>query len=99
VRARLKAASFLAISVFLVLLVLPAIDFPETNFNEANTPTNEMVVQERSAILLGISSSNAFMPGIFAGTRDARVTHSLLVHPAELSYSPCSLKLLCALRC
>jgi hypothetical protein len=50
VRTPLKATSLFAISAFLVLLVLSAIDLPETNFDEANTPTNDMVVQEQSRL-------------------------------------------------
>ncbi len=99
VRARLKAASLLAICAFLVLLVLPAIDLPETNFDEPNTPTNEMVVQEQSACLGCISSLTAFVPRLFAHTRKTRVSNTPSVRPAELSYSPYSKELLCTLRC
>jgi hypothetical protein len=93
VRARLKAASLLAISVFVVLLVLPTVDLPETNFDEANTPTNEMVVQEQSASagLRCISLLKVFVPRIF--------THNPSFRPAELSYSSSSPVLLSTLRC
>jgi hypothetical protein len=63
VQAQLKATSLFAISEFLGLLVLPAIDLPETNFDEANTPTNEMAVQDQSAGSGGLSSSNAVVAG------------------------------------
>jgi hypothetical protein len=63
VQAQLKAASLFAISEFLGLLVLPAIDLPETNFDEANTPTNEMAVQDQSAGSGGLSSSKAVVAG------------------------------------
>ena len=98
-RARLKATSLLAISAFLVLWVVPAIDLPETNFDEANTPTNEMVVQEQSACLGLTSSLKAFVPRLFAHTRKTRVSNTPSVRPAELSYAPYSLELLCRLRC
>jgi hypothetical protein len=51
---RAKTASLFGISALLVLLVLPAVDFPETKFDEANTPTNEMV---QSASLVCVSLS------------------------------------------
>ena len=98
-RTRLKATSLFAISAFLVLLVLPAIDLPETNFDEANTPTNEMVVQEHSACLGCTSSLKAFAPRLFAHTRKTRVSNTPSVRPAELSFSPYSQELLCTLRC
>jgi hypothetical protein len=63
VQAQLKAASLFAISAFLVLLVLPAIDLPETNFDKANTPTNEMAVQDQSAGSGGLSSLKAVVAG------------------------------------
>jgi hypothetical protein len=99
VQARLKAASLFAISAFLVLLVLPAIDLPETNFDEANTPTNEMVVQDQSACWGGISSLKAVVPRIFAHTCKTRVSNTPSVRPAELSYSSSSPVLLSTLRC
>jgi hypothetical protein len=99
VRAGLKATtSLFAISAFLVLWVVPAIDLPETNFDEANTPTNEMVVQE-SACLGCTSSLKPFVPRLFAHTRKTRVSNTPSVRPAELSYSPYSQELLCTLRC
>jgi hypothetical protein len=93
VGVRLKAASFLAIGVFLVLLALPTVDLPETNFDEANTPTNEMVVQEQSASagLRRILLLKVFVPRIF--------THNPSFRPPELSYSSCSPVLFSTLRC
>ena len=98
-RARFKATSLFAISAFLVLWVVPAIDLPETNFDKANTPTNDMVVQEPAC--LGCTSSlKAFVPRLFAHTRKTRVSNNTRsVRPAELSYSPYSQELLCTLRC
>jgi hypothetical protein len=99
VRTRLKAASIFAVSVFLVLLVLPAIDLPETNFDEANTATNEMVVQEPSTTSECASSLKTFVPRIFVRTRKTRVSNAPSLDPAELSHPPCSSELLCTLRC
>jgi hypothetical protein len=104
VRARLKVTSLFAISAFLVVLVVPAIDLPETNFDEANTPTNEMVVQEQSDCL-GCTSSlkgfvpRLFVPRLFAHMRKTRMSNTPSVRPAELSYSPYSQELRCTLRC
>jgi len=99
VRARLKVTSVFAISAFLVLLVVPAIDLPETNFDEANTPTNEMVVQEQSDCLRCTSSLKGFVPRLFAHLRKTRMSNTPSVRPAELSYSPYSQELRCTLRC
>jgi hypothetical protein len=99
VRARLKATSLFTISAILVLWVVPAIEVPETNFDEAKTPTNEMLVQEQSACLGRTSSLKAFVPRLFAYTRKTRVSNTPSVRPAELSYSPYSQELLCTLRC
>ncbi len=74
-----KATSLFAISAFLVLWVVPAIDLPETNFDEANTPTNDMVVQE-SACLGCTSSLKAFVPRLFAHTRKTRVSNTHRSH-------------------
>ena len=98
-QAQLKAASLFAISAFLVLLVLPVVDLPETNFDEANTPTNEMVVQEQSASLVRVSSLIAVASRIFVHTRKPRERNTCFVHPAELTRSFCSQELLCTLRC
>jgi len=98
VRAQLKATSLLAISAFLVRWVVPPIDLPETSFDEANTPTNEMVVQEQSACLGRTSSLKAFVPRLFAHTRKTRVSNTPSVPPSELS-SSYSQELVCTLRC
>src|SRR5271169_7052645 len=92
VRVRLKAASLLAISVFLVLLVVPTIDLPETNFDEANTPTNEMVVQDQFSCLKCISWLKAFVPRIFTYTRRTQASNTPSVRPVESTYSPCPSK-------
>lgn len=99
VRVRLKAASLLAISVFLVLLVVPTIDLPETNFDEANTPTNEMVVQDQASCLKCIASPKAFVPGIFRHTRQSEMGYTPLVRTAQLTNSPCFQIPLSTLRC
>jgi hypothetical protein len=99
VRTRLKAASLVVITVLLVMSALPAIDVPETNFDEANTPTNEMVVQAQAACLRCVSSLKAFVPRIFAHTRKTQVSNTRSVPLAELTYSPYSQELLCTIRC
>jgi len=99
VRARLKTVSALAIGVFLVLLVMPAIDLPETNFDEANTPTNEMVVQEDSSCLKCTPSQEAFVLTTFTHTRRTGVRNDPSVRPAELIYAPNSSELFRTLRC
>src|SRR4029077_1234102 len=98
-RGRLKVASVVAISAFLVLLVLPAVDLPETNFDEANTPTNEMVVQEPFACSVCMASLKTVVPRISVHTRQTRGSNTSLVSPTELSYSPCSPPLSRMLRC
>jgi len=98
VRTRLKAASLVAITVLLVMSALPAVDLPETNFDEANTPTNDMVVQQ-AACSRCVSSLKAFVPRIFAYTSKAQVSNTPSVPLAELTYSPYSHELLRTIRC
>ena len=98
-RTRLKAASLVVITVLLVMSALPAIDVPETNFDEANTPTNEMVVQEQTASSRCVLSLKAFVPRIFAHTRETQVSNTPSLPLAELTYSPYSQELLCTIRC
>ena len=98
-RTRLKAASLVAIAVFLLTMAVPAIDLSETNFDEANTPTNEMVVQEQAACSRCVSSLKAFVPRIFAHTRKTQVSNTPSAPLAELTYSPYSQELLCTIRC
>ena len=96
-RTRLKAAALVVITVLLVTFALPAIDVPETNFDEANTPTNEMVVQEQATCSRCVSSLKAFVSRIFAHTRKTQVSNTPSL--AELTYSPYSQELLCTIRC
>jgi hypothetical protein len=84
VRSRFKASACLyVIGAFLVLWTLPAVDLPETNFDEANTPTNEMV--ERYACLGCMASLKAVVPRILAGTPDTRLSDTPSVRPAEIA--------------
>jgi hypothetical protein len=85
--------------VFLVLLVLPAVDLPETNFDEANTPTNEMVAQRPCPSSESILSLKAFVSGIFVHTRKTRVSNARPLDPPELTYSLRLSELFRTLRC
>jgi hypothetical protein len=98
-RASLSWACVCAICAFLLLLVLPAVDFPETNFDEANTPTNEMVVQERSVCSVCMLSFKAVVPPLFVHTRRTRESNLDLNRPAALTDSLYPQELLCTLRC
>lgn len=42
---RLRVISSLAVIALLAALTLPKVDVPETRFDEANTPTNEILLQ------------------------------------------------------
>src|ERR1700751_370527 len=65
------AAAYLLFTVALVMV--PSADIPETPFDEANTPTNEFVVEKAASAWEHRSSVIAPVPRIFAQPRtDAR---------------------------
>lgn len=93
---RLVAAYFL----FTVALVMvPKRDIPETPFDEANTPTNEMVVLKADSSVEYRQSFTAFVPKMFAQPRRVRVRRIFPVCAGRLTDSRTFRELFCSLVC
>ncbi len=94
-RVTRRAAAYLLFTVALVMV--PKADIPETLFDEANTPINEMVVQKAA-------SSWEYRqlitePEISAQPRSVSVRRILPVYEGRLTDSRTFLKLFCSLLC
>jgi hypothetical protein len=76
------AAAYLVFTV--VLVMVPKADIPETLFDEANTPTNEIVVQTAASSWEYRQSGTAFAPKIFARSRRISVRRMLTVYAGRL---------------
>jgi len=68
------AATYLLLTFALVMV--PKADIPETLFDEANTLTNEMLVQKDASLGEYRQSVTAFAPRIFAQSRRIKVRRS-----------------------
>ena len=86
--------------LFMIALVMaPRADIPETLFDEANTPTNEIVVQKAASSWEDRQSVTAFVPRIFAQPRRTRVRRILPVYADRLTDSRTFRELFCSLLC
>jgi hypothetical protein len=94
-RATRLAAAYLLLTVALVMV--PKADIPETLFDEANTPTNEMVVTKAASSLQNLPSVTTFVPRIFAQTRRISVRRILPIYAARLTDSRTFRELFCTL--
>ncbi len=93
---RLAAACVL----FTVALVMvPKADIPETAFDEANTPTNEMVVVKAASSLEHRQSVTVSVPIMFAHSRKISVRRISPVYTGQLTDSCRFQELLCSLLC
>jgi hypothetical protein len=95
-RATRLAAAYLIFTVAVVMV--PNADIPETPFDEANTPTNEFVVEKAASALEHRSSVIAPVPRIFAQPR-TDVRGILPVYAGRLSKSRTFRALICSLLC
>jgi hypothetical protein len=93
---RLVAAYFL---FTVALLMVPKRDIPETLFDEANTPTNEMVVLKAASSLEYSQAFTAFVPKMFAQPRRVRVRRMFPVYAGRLTDSRTFRELFCSLVC
>jgi len=98
VRTARFAAAYLLFTVAFVLMA-PTADVPETPFDEANTPTNEMVVQTAPSSREYRPSDTAFVPKIFAQSRSISVRRILPVYAGQLTDSRTFRELFCTLLC
>jgi hypothetical protein len=69
------------------LLMVPKVDIPETQFDEGNTPTNEMVVVEAAFSLEHRQSITASVPTMFAQSRKISVRRISPVYTGQLTDS------------
>jgi hypothetical protein len=82
------------------MVVVPRADIPETLFDEANTPINEIVVVEKAVSSRGHRQSvTAFVPRIFAHPLKTPVRKILQVCAARLTDSRTFRELFCSLLC
>lgn len=91
------AALFLLFTV--ALLVVPKADVSETLFDEANTPTNEMVVEKAASSSEHRQSATALVARIFTEPRRTSVSRIWPVRAARLTDSRTFLELFCSLLC
>jgi hypothetical protein len=69
------------------LLLVPKADISETPFDEANTPTNEIVVTKAASSWEHLQSVTAFVPRIFAQPRRSSVCRIFPVYAGRLTDS------------
>jgi|SRR5262245_31604051 len=90
------AVVYLLFTVALVLV--PKADILETPFDEANTPTNEIVVTKASP-WKHEQLVTTFAPRIFAQPRRTNVCRIFAVYPGRLTDSRTVREILCSLLC
>ena len=90
------------VSVYLLfmvaLLMVPKADISETPFDEANTPTNEIIVEKAASSGEDRQSVTAFVPRIFAPPRTS-VRRILPVYTGKWTNSCTFRELFCSLLC
>jgi hypothetical protein len=96
-RATRLAAVYLVLTVALVMV--PKADIPETLFDEANTPTNEMVVGKPASSLQSLQTVTTFVPWIFGQVRIINVRMVSPIFVARLTDSRTFRELFCTLLC
>ena len=91
------AAAYLLFTVALVMV--PKADISETLFDEANTPTNEIVVEKAASSWEHRQSDTAFVPRIFAQPRRTSVRRISPVYVGWLTDSRTFQELFCTFLC
>jgi hypothetical protein len=97
VRASRLSAAYLLFTVALVMV--PTADIPETLFDEANTPIDEIVVEKAAFSWEHRQAVTAFVPRIFAQLRRTCVRRTLSVYARRLTDSRTFRVLFCSLLC
>jgi hypothetical protein len=86
--------------VFMVALVMvPRADISETPFDEANTPINEVIVEQSASSWEDRQSAVAFVPRMFAQPRRTSVRRIFPVYAGRLTDSRSFRALFCSLLC
>ncbi len=83
----------------IALVLVPKADILETPFDEANTPTNEIVVKKDASFWEHRQSVTAYVPRIFAQPRRTNVCRIFPVHAVRLTDSRTVREILCSLLC
>jgi hypothetical protein len=91
------AAAYVLITVALVMA--PKADVSETLFDEANTPTNEIVVEKAASSWEPRQSDTAFVQRIFAQPRRTSIRRISPVYPGRLTDSRTFQELFCTFLC
>ena len=91
------AAAYVLFTVALVMV--PKADISETLFDEANTPTNEIVVEKAASSWEHRQSHTAFVPRIFAQPRTICVRRISPVYEGGLTDSRTFQELFCTFLC
>ena len=94
-RATRLAATYLLFTVALVMV--PKADIPETIFDEANTPTNEMVVEKAASSGEHQQSDPVLVSGIFTQPHRISVRRIWKIYVGQLTDSRRFPKLSCLL--
>jgi hypothetical protein len=81
------------------LVMVPKADITETPFDEANTPTNEMIVEKAASSWEDRQSVIAFVPRMFAQPRRTGVRRILPVYAGRMTDSRTFRELFCSLLC
>jgi hypothetical protein len=96
-RATRLAAACLLFTVALVMV--PKSDVPETLFDEANTPTNEMVVEKNAFSWQYPESVTLFVPTVLAQSLTFSIPSPSPIYAGELTDSRSLRELFCTLLC
>jgi hypothetical protein len=91
------AAAYILFTVTLVMV--PKADISETLFDEANTPTNEIVVEKAASSWEPRQSDTAFVQRIFPQSRSTSVRRISPVYPGRLTDSRTFQELFCTFLC
>ena len=83
----------------MALAIAPQVDIPGTAFDEANTPTNEMVVEKSSASRPNLPSIRAVVPRMVAQPATIDVGRILPIFPDRLTDSRTFRELFCTFLC
>jgi hypothetical protein len=95
----IRLASAYVLFALALVMVVPKADIPETLFDEANTPTNEMVVEKAASSWEYRQSVTAFVPKIFTRSRRVGIRRILPVCAGRLTDSRTLRELFCTFLC
>ena len=91
------AAAYVLFTVALVMV--PKADISETLFDEANTPTNEIVVEKAASFCEQRHSNTACVPRIFAQLRGTSVRRILPIYSGQFTDARTFREIFCTLLC